>query len=130
MGACGVCRVKVLSGEIHIPDDACLSDGEKADGYALVCVGTVKGAEVLDQVIPNLEVWGLGSPEDGSRLEKRIDQPQPPQDTLAATADELAADAVSRIMACLPHRDRDSPLTEPKAQRQSRQATADDGDGF
>jgi ferredoxin-NADP reductase len=44
MGACGVCRVKVLSGEVHIPDDACLSDGEKADGYALVCVGTVKGA--------------------------------------------------------------------------------------
>ena len=43
MGACGVCRVKVLSGEIHIPDDACLSDGEKADGYALVCVGTAKG---------------------------------------------------------------------------------------
>jgi ferredoxin-NADP reductase len=44
MGACGVCRVKVLSGEIHIPDDACLSDGEKSEGYALVCVGTVKGA--------------------------------------------------------------------------------------
>ena len=43
MGACGVCRVKVLSGEIHIPDDACLSDGEKAEGYALVCVGTAKG---------------------------------------------------------------------------------------
>ncbi len=44
MGACGVCRVKVLSGEIQVPDDACLSDGEKGDGYALVCVGTVKGA--------------------------------------------------------------------------------------
>ena len=44
MGACGVCRVRVLSGEIHIPDDACLSDGEKSEGYALVCVGTVKGA--------------------------------------------------------------------------------------
>lgn len=43
MGACGVCRVKVLEGTIHNPDDACLSDGEKADGYALVCVGTVKG---------------------------------------------------------------------------------------
>lgn len=42
MGACGVCRVKVLSGEIHIPDDACLSDGEKSEGYALVCVGTAK----------------------------------------------------------------------------------------
>ncbi len=43
MGACGVCRVKVLAGAIQVPDDACLSDGEKADGYALVCVGTVKG---------------------------------------------------------------------------------------
>jgi ferredoxin-NADP reductase len=43
MGACGVCRVKVLSGAIQVPDDACLSDGEKSDGYALVCVGTVKG---------------------------------------------------------------------------------------
>lgn len=43
MGACGVCRVKVLQGEIIVPDDACLSDSEKGDGYALVCVGTVKG---------------------------------------------------------------------------------------
>ena len=43
MGACGVCRVKVVSGSVQVPDDACLSDGEKADGYALVCVGTVKG---------------------------------------------------------------------------------------
>lgn len=43
MGACGVCRVKVLEGSIDVPEDACLSDGEKADGYALVCVGTVKG---------------------------------------------------------------------------------------
>lgn len=42
MGACGVCRVKVLEGEIGVPDDACLSDGEKAGGYALVCVGTAK----------------------------------------------------------------------------------------
>jgi ferredoxin-NADP reductase len=43
MGACGVCRVKVVSGSIDVPDDACLSDGEKNDGYALVCVGKVKG---------------------------------------------------------------------------------------
>jgi ferredoxin-NADP reductase len=43
MGACGVCRVKVLEGQVAIPDDACLSDGEKAQGYSLVCVGTVKG---------------------------------------------------------------------------------------
>lgn len=43
MGACGVCRVKVLAGKIDLPTDACLSDGEKAQGYALVCVGTTKG---------------------------------------------------------------------------------------
>ncbi len=42
MGACGVCRVRLLDGKIHVPDDACLSDSEKADGYALVCVGTAK----------------------------------------------------------------------------------------
>ena len=42
MGACGVCRVRVLSGGIEIPEDACLSDGEKAEGYGLVCVGKVK----------------------------------------------------------------------------------------
>jgi ferredoxin len=42
MGACGVCRVKVLSGNIQVPDDACLSDNEKSQGYALVCVGQAK----------------------------------------------------------------------------------------
>lgn len=43
MGACGVCRVRLLEGAIQVPDDACLSDSEKRDGYALVCVGTTKG---------------------------------------------------------------------------------------
>ena len=42
MGACGVCRVRLLEGQIQVPDDACLSDSEKADGYALVCVGQAK----------------------------------------------------------------------------------------
>ncbi len=42
MGACGVCRVRLLDGQIQVPDDACLSDSEKADGYALVCVGQAK----------------------------------------------------------------------------------------
>lgn len=42
MGACGVCRVRVLAGGIEVPEDACLSDGEKGEGYALVCVGRVK----------------------------------------------------------------------------------------
>jgi ferredoxin-NADP reductase len=42
MGACGTCRVKVLSGGIETPTDACLSDEERAQGYALVCVGKLK----------------------------------------------------------------------------------------
>jgi ferredoxin-NADP reductase len=43
MGACGACRVKLHEGEIVIPDDACLSDAEKAQGYRLICVGKAKG---------------------------------------------------------------------------------------
>jgi ferredoxin-NADP reductase len=43
MGACGVCRVRVLDGKIDVPQDSCLSDDERGQGYALVCVGTVKG---------------------------------------------------------------------------------------
>jgi ferredoxin-NADP reductase len=41
MGACGVCRVKLLSGDIEVPEDSCLSDEERAQGYRLVCVGKV-----------------------------------------------------------------------------------------
>ncbi|MBE2248815.1 MAG: iron-sulfur cluster-binding domain-containing protein [Myxococcus sp.] len=44
MGACGACRVKLHEGDIQIPDDACLSDAEKAQGYRLICVGNAKGA--------------------------------------------------------------------------------------
>jgi ferredoxin-NADP reductase len=43
MGACGACRVKLIEGDIQIPDDACLSDSEKAQGYRLICVGSAKG---------------------------------------------------------------------------------------
>ncbi|MBL8919715.1 MAG: iron-sulfur cluster-binding domain-containing protein [Myxococcaceae bacterium] len=43
MGACGACRVKLHSGDIAVPDEACLSDAEKAQGYRLICVGSVKG---------------------------------------------------------------------------------------
>jgi ferredoxin-NADP reductase len=44
MGACGVCRVKLLSGDIEVPEDSCLSDEERAQGYRLVCVGKVTQA--------------------------------------------------------------------------------------
>ncbi|MDP3232057.1 MAG: iron-sulfur cluster-binding domain-containing protein [Myxococcales bacterium] len=43
MGACGACRVKLIEGDIQIPDDACLSDAEKGQGYRLICVGSAKG---------------------------------------------------------------------------------------
>ncbi|MBL8935313.1 MAG: iron-sulfur cluster-binding domain-containing protein, partial [Archangium sp.] len=43
MGACGACRVKLIDGDIGIPDDACLSDSEKSQGYRLICVGKAKG---------------------------------------------------------------------------------------
>jgi ferredoxin-NADP reductase len=42
MGACGACRVKMHSGDIEVPDEACLSDAEKAQGFRLICVGSVK----------------------------------------------------------------------------------------
>lgn len=42
MGACGTCRVRCLEGSIETPTDACLSDDERAENYALVCVGKVK----------------------------------------------------------------------------------------
>jgi ferredoxin-NADP reductase len=44
MGACGACRVKLQSGDIQVPADACLSEKELADGYRLICVGKAKGA--------------------------------------------------------------------------------------
>ncbi len=48
MGACGTCRVKVLSGTIDTPADSCLSDDERAQGFALVCVGKAKGDVKLE----------------------------------------------------------------------------------
>jgi ferredoxin-NADP reductase len=43
MGACGACRVKLQSGDIQVPADACLSEKELGDGYRLICVGKAKG---------------------------------------------------------------------------------------
>ncbi|MCA2978572.1 MAG: iron-sulfur cluster-binding domain-containing protein [Myxococcaceae bacterium] len=43
MGACGACRVKLQSGDIQVPADACLSEKELQDGYRLICVGKARG---------------------------------------------------------------------------------------
>ena len=68
--------------------------------------------------------------ESGSRLRERFSKPSRASTSWPLTADELTADAVSWITARLPDRDRNPCLTEPDAQRQSRQAAADDRDGF
>ena len=41
-GVCGTCRVKMLRGAIETPDESCLTEEERAEGYALVCIGKVK----------------------------------------------------------------------------------------
>ena len=39
MGGCGACRIELRSGEVELDDPNCLSDGERAQGYVLCCVG-------------------------------------------------------------------------------------------
>ncbi|MFO0559646.1 MAG: iron-sulfur cluster-binding domain-containing protein [Polyangiales bacterium] len=41
-GVCGTCRVKMLRGQIETPEESCLTAEERAEGYALVCIGKVK----------------------------------------------------------------------------------------
>jgi ferredoxin-NADP reductase len=41
-GVCGTCRVKMRRGSIETPDESCLTAEERAQGYALVCIGRVK----------------------------------------------------------------------------------------
>jgi ferredoxin len=42
-GTCGSCRVKLLSGKVHMPADDALSEDEKAMGYILACQAEVQG---------------------------------------------------------------------------------------
>lgn len=41
-GVCGTCRVKMLRGNIETPEESVLTAEERAEGYALVCIGKVK----------------------------------------------------------------------------------------
>lgn len=43
MGGCGTCRVKVLSGRIVLDEPNCLTQAERAEGHALICVGRPAG---------------------------------------------------------------------------------------
>ena len=42
-GGCGTCKVRVVRGDIHLKEPNCLSSEERAEGFALVCVGRPRG---------------------------------------------------------------------------------------
>ena len=47
-GSCGDCKVRVLKGDIAMSCEHGLDAADKANGYVLSCVSTVKGDCVLD----------------------------------------------------------------------------------
>jgi ferredoxin len=47
-GTCGACRVKLLSGEVLMPVEDSLTEGEKARGYILACQAQAKSDVVVE----------------------------------------------------------------------------------
>jgi ferredoxin-NADP reductase/ferredoxin/putative sterol carrier protein len=47
-GTCGSCRVKLLSGKVHMPVDDALTEDEKTGGYILACQAEVDGDVELE----------------------------------------------------------------------------------
>jgi ferredoxin-NADP reductase len=48
MGGCGACRVKLVSGDVSLPEPNCLSEAERAAGYTLPCIARPLGACVVE----------------------------------------------------------------------------------
>jgi ring-1,2-phenylacetyl-CoA epoxidase subunit PaaE len=48
MGGCGACRVKLVSGDVSLPETNCLSEAERAAGYTLPCVARPLGPCVVE----------------------------------------------------------------------------------
>jgi ring-1,2-phenylacetyl-CoA epoxidase subunit PaaE len=48
LGGCGACRVKVRAGKIDMDEPTCLTDDERAKGYALACVGTPSDGAIVE----------------------------------------------------------------------------------
>ena len=48
LGGCGACRVKVHSGTVEMDEPTCLTDAERAEGYALACVGRPSDGAVVE----------------------------------------------------------------------------------
>lgn len=45
-GICGICRLRIISGNCRFEPDFCLSDEDKANGYALACCTFPKSGDV------------------------------------------------------------------------------------
>jgi ferredoxin len=47
-GTCGACRIKLLSGKVHMPIKDSLTEEEKARGYILACQAQAEGDVVVE----------------------------------------------------------------------------------
>ncbi|MEZ4266128.1 MAG: ferredoxin--NADP reductase [Myxococcota bacterium] len=48
MGGCGACKVRVLEGELAMPDASCLTPAELEAGYALACIARCAGPATVE----------------------------------------------------------------------------------
>lgn len=48
VGGCGACRQRLVSGQVDLPARTCLTEGERAQGYVLLCVGRPRGEVVVE----------------------------------------------------------------------------------
>lgn len=48
MGSCGVCRARLLDGDVEMPQGIALSPEERAEGYVLTCVSSPRTSCTLD----------------------------------------------------------------------------------
>jgi ferredoxin-NADP reductase len=48
LGGCGACRVKVCSGSVEMDAASCLTDDERAQGYALACIGVPSDGAIVE----------------------------------------------------------------------------------
>jgi len=62
-GACGQCRVKMLSGDLEVSAASCLSPEERAQGLRLTCVGTLRGDASFEVPLAGaLDLTGVPAP--------------------------------------------------------------------
>ncbi|MGH6841268.1 MAG: 2Fe-2S iron-sulfur cluster-binding protein, partial [Methylocella sp.] len=47
-GTCGACRIKLLSGKVHMPVEDSLTEEEKSRGYILACQAQAESDVVVE----------------------------------------------------------------------------------